>query len=250
MPHVLPVRLGNNSTDLSADYGTPNLFFLYYVSPIPEGLKDYLYSLRDAFQAWNAWELGQAESQTRGHVVAGRLPSDSSIASRVHRNNYRSKAVAYFREASENWLSVAHRITGQKSVVTREDEVGLVVVRELRALANEYQLQPQFSVFLAISNSLDLQTDNKLFFTQVHYKYDKDRKQLQPLVQDITYQIKKSGNKDKLEVVIDLTIITYNFDIEFWRKHGHDGGDAIREGEPIRKQMAMDFFVDDGKSRL
>jgi hypothetical protein len=89
--------------DVSNDYGTPNLLFLYYVSLLPEELKKDLDNVQDDFQSWNAWELGQAERQLNGHVEAGRLPSDDAIASRSIRNNYRAKALRYFREGNEAW---------------------------------------------------------------------------------------------------------------------------------------------------
>lgn len=110
LPEVKPVTIGFKpesnlevAVDVSNDYGTPNLLFLYYASFLPDELKIDLDHLQDEFQSWNAWELGQAERQLIGHVEAGNLPSDDSIASRIARNNYRSKAVRYFRDGNEAW---------------------------------------------------------------------------------------------------------------------------------------------------
>lgn len=111
LPEVEPVALGpkdessvkSAEIDVSNDYGTPNLLFLYYVPFIPDDKKPDLDAIRDEFQTWNAWELGQAEIQLIKHIEEGNLPSDDSLTSRVIRNNYRSKAIDFFRSTSESW---------------------------------------------------------------------------------------------------------------------------------------------------
>lgn len=88
---------------VSNDYGTINLLFLYYVPFLPDDKKLDLDAIQDEFQTWHAWELGQAENQLNKHIGDGNLPSDDSIASRITRNNYRAKAIGFFRETSEAW---------------------------------------------------------------------------------------------------------------------------------------------------
>lgn len=111
LPGVEPVTIASKvaptlqsaSTDLSNDYGTPNVLFFYYTAFIPDDRKFDLDAIQDEFQTWNAWELGQAETQLVGHVKDGSLPSDDSPASRIKRNNYRSKAIEFFRSTSQAW---------------------------------------------------------------------------------------------------------------------------------------------------
>lgn len=113
LPEVKPVALDlkprsdlasvETETDVSNDYGTPNVLFLYYIPFLPDDEKPGFDAIQDEFQTWNAWELGQAEAQLLRHVEAGNLPSDDSIASRVTRNNFRSKAIDSFRTTSQAW---------------------------------------------------------------------------------------------------------------------------------------------------
>lgn len=111
MPEVQAVNLKVRSetdhefshVDVSSDYGTLNLLFLSYIPFVPDEKEPDLYGIRDEFYSWNAWELGQAETQLNKHVKDGNLPSDDSVASRMIRNNYRSKALSFFREGNEPW---------------------------------------------------------------------------------------------------------------------------------------------------
>lgn len=111
MPEVQAVNLKVRSepghifshVDVSSDYGTLNLLFLSYIPFLPDEKELDLVHTRDEFHSWNAWELGQAETQLNKHLKDGNLPSDDSVASRMIRNNYRSKAVSFFRAGSEAW---------------------------------------------------------------------------------------------------------------------------------------------------
>jgi hypothetical protein len=127
MPGVEPVALSLKSelvlksagTDVTNDYGTPNLLFLYYIPFLPDDKKLDLEAIQDEFQTWNAWELGQAELQLIGHVEDGSLPSDDSIASRVARNNYRSRVIEIFRAGNEAWY-VSHTHPVSSGLKTRD----------------------------------------------------------------------------------------------------------------------------------
>ncbi|KJZ71246.1 hypothetical protein HIM_09389 [Hirsutella minnesotensis 3608] len=259
LPGVEPValesksefRLGSVSQNVANDYGTPNLLFLYYIPFLPDDKKVDLDAIKDEFQTWNAWELGQAESQLIQHVENGNLPSDDSIASRITRNDYRSKAINFFRLTSQAWLKVATEATAKKSAETTKDTVNGVIIQELWSLAREEQLQTPFSVVLnSPSGSIDINKENKLFYTHVYYQYDHDSRTFRPVVQDTTFTIKVLGGseskseKDNVTVEIALSTVTYNFDRKFWRDNRHQGQAAITSGEPIREQMALDFFVD------
>lgn len=106
---TVPLELTSESalnlpqSDLSHDYGTPNLLFLYYIPDCPDDRKRDLDAILEEVYAWNAWELGQAELQLGKHVASGALPSDDLVASRITRNNYRSKAIEFFRKGNEGW---------------------------------------------------------------------------------------------------------------------------------------------------
>ncbi|KID74926.1 uncharacterized protein G6M90_00g107240 [Metarhizium brunneum] len=241
--------LKSASVDVSNDYGTPNVLFLYYTPFIPDDNKLDLDAIQDEFQSWNAWELGQAETQLIRHVEAGNLPSDDSIASRIIRNNYRSKAIDFFRQGNEAWLSLANNSTAQKVIVTAQSEAHGSIRQEMRALAAEQHLQSQFEVIInAISGSVEVAEENKFYFTHVYYRYDNNSRRFLPVISDTTFGIKKGdegsqAGGDKVKLEINLSVNTYNFDRKFWRDHRHEGEEAIQMGEPIRKQMALDFYV-------
>jgi hypothetical protein len=69
-------------------------------------------------------------------------------------------------------------------------------------------------------------------------------------VLDTTFTVRVSGEggseagKDGFSVAINLSTNTYRFDRKLWRDIRHNGEGAINMGEPIRKQMALDFYVD------
>lgn len=74
------------------------------------------------------------------------------------------------------------------------------------------------------------------------------------VLSDTTFTIKKqdgqsTGGNNKIKVEINLIINSYNFDRNFWRNHRHEGEEAIRHGEAIYKQMALEFFVDKETSK-
>ncbi|PHH92896.1 hypothetical protein CDD83_3727 [Cordyceps sp. RAO-2017] len=189
LPEVQPVALHSKpepslkaaATDVSDDYGTPNLLFLYYIPFLPDDRKPDLGAIRDEFQTWNAWELGQAETQLLKNVQAGNLPSDDSIASRITRNNYRSKAVEFFRAGSQAWLSTADSSTNTKTVEATEASINGAVQSALRSLATENNLQIQFDVILnAIGGFINREKENKLYYSHVYYRYNSDSRTFQP----------------------------------------------------------------------
>jgi len=228
----------------SNDYGTPNLLFLYYIPFLPDNKKLELDAAQDEFQSWNAWELGQTETQVIAHVKAGNLPSDDSIASRVTRNNYRSKAINFFRETSQAWLSIANNSTSRRTVQATQDGINGAILQTLRSLAVENQLQSQFEVILnVVSGSINAKQENKFHFTHVYYKYDAGSSRILPVVLNtiFTVQIRESGGRFTVETVLSTT--SYHFDRVFWRTNRYQGEAAIQMGKPIRKQMALDFYV-------
>ncbi|KAL7796700.1 hypothetical protein V8C37DRAFT_371195 [Trichoderma ceciliae] len=232
------------AVDVSNDYGTPNLLFLYYVPFLPDELKLDLDHLQDEFQSWNAWELGMAEHQLIGHVEGGRLPSDDSIASRKIRNDYRSKVIGVLRGGSEAWLSASGGSSKKETLETTEDKVNDAILKQLRSLTKDAQLQDQFGVIInAISGSID--KEHTFLFTHVYYKYDSDSRRFLPDVRDTTFTIKlqAGGSEGVIKVEVALTTNIYNFDRDLWRRIRHEGEEAIKLGEPIRKQMAFDFYV-------
>ncbi|PHH67952.1 hypothetical protein CDD82_959 [Ophiocordyceps australis] len=258
LPQVEPValkvkpELQAKSADINVtnDYGTPNLLFLYYVPFLPDDKKLDLDAIQDEFQTWSAWELGQAETQLMKHVEGGRLPSDDSIASRVLRNNYRSKAIAYFRETSEAWLSSISQNLVEKSVPTTPDNINGAILSVLRTLHLEQQLQIPFRVVLnTISGTVDLDKESKYFFTHVFYQYNHQSRTFQPIVLDTTFTFvnpadaQGESSKPNLTLQVNFAVSKYQFDRNLWRRVRHEGEEAIEMGRSILKDMSFDFYV-------
>ncbi|PHH63987.1 hypothetical protein CDD81_5092 [Ophiocordyceps australis] len=258
LPQVEPVALKlkpqlqakSADIDVTNDYGTPNLLFLYYVPFLPDDKKLDLDAIQDEFQSWNAWELGQAEVQLIKHVENGKLPSDDSIASRVMRNEYRSKAVAFFRESSQAWLNRTSADFSEKTVPTTRDGVNGAISSALQLLYKEQRFQIPFKVILnIISTTVDLDKESKYFFTHVYYRYNGDSRTFQPVVLDTTFTFKKQtgeqseSSNPKFTLQAHLLVSKYNFDRDLWRRIRHEGEEAIAMGEPILKEMALDLYV-------
>lgn len=191
------------AVEVSNDYGTINLLFLYYVPSLPDDKKSDFDAIQDEFQTWHAWELGQAEAQLNAHVEAGNLPSNDSITSRITRNNYRSKAIGFFRETSEAWyvfslidpprvysrcllalefrLVLAGTSINDKTIETTQDAAIAEITVELKNLIRVNSLQSQFGVIInAITSSIDVANNNKFFFTHVYYRYDSESRKFLP----------------------------------------------------------------------
>ncbi|OJJ38801.1 hypothetical protein ASPWEDRAFT_149340 [Aspergillus wentii DTO 134E9] len=263
LPEVKAVSLGSRlvpkskDVDVSNDYGTPNLLFLYYVPFLPDERKADLDAIQDEFQSWNAWELGQTETQVNEHLADGKLPSDDSIASRVARNGYRAKVVTFFRENSEGSLTPKQTLEDEKDINATPESVHGIILQELLThyvIPND--ALEQFGVVLrAISGSIDIERVNQFFFTHVYYKYDADQKRFLPDVRDTSFTVskKQDGNpkygkddKDNFTVAFGYHDTVYSFDRKFWREHRHEAEEAIAQGEPIRKQMSLEFYVKNG----
>ncbi|PHH77654.1 hypothetical protein CDD80_384 [Ophiocordyceps camponoti-rufipedis] len=255
LPEVEPVEMGfkpqqdlkGAAVDVTNDYGSPNLLFIYYVSFIPDDKKIDLEAIQDEFQTWNAWELGQAEVQLEGHVKKGNLPSDDSIASRTARNNFRSKALGVFRATGEAWLTVASNFTVQRAVEAEEDDINGATLSELRKLAVDNKYPAQFGVIInTLGDRIDKDHETKLFYTHVFYDYDSSSRTFRPVIKDSTFTIKRVDDKDDGKVAVDISLLayTYNFDRKFWRDNRHQGAAPIKKGEPIREQMSFVFFYD------
>ncbi|PFH60076.1 hypothetical protein XA68_11494 [Ophiocordyceps unilateralis] len=238
--------VGSAATDVSNDHGTPNMLLLAYTDLVPIDSATDLNSMREDFQTWNAWELGQAEVQVDGHVKAGDLPADDSIVSRIARTNFRSKAIEFFRATSQAWLVPTDNFTVKRPVEATEASANGAISSELQSLVKESQLQDQFGVGLhTIKDRVDVKTENKYFFTHLVYQYNRSSKTIRPVVRDISFIVKKAGEKksgNKVAVEIAFTAMTYDFDLTFWRGNRHKGAAAIKKGEPIRKQMSFDFL--------
>ena len=89
--------------DVTSDYGTPSLLFIYYCRPVSDSDKEAMKSLKTDLEAWNAWELGQAESQLNNQMKKGNLPTDDLLESRIKRTDYRAKVVSALRQRSQSW---------------------------------------------------------------------------------------------------------------------------------------------------
>jgi hypothetical protein len=78
-------------------------------------------------------------------------------------------------------LSLANNATGQKVIVTAQNEAHGSIRQEMRALAAEQHLQSQFEVIInAISGSVEVAKENKFYFTHVYYRYDNDSRRFLP----------------------------------------------------------------------
>ncbi|KAF4582745.1 hypothetical protein GQ602_005889 [Ophiocordyceps camponoti-floridani] len=256
LPDVEPVEMGfkpqqdfkGAAVDVANDFGTPNLLFMYYIPFIPDDTKEDLGAIQDEFQTWNAWELGQAEAQLIGHVNKGNLPSDDSVASRITRNNFRSKAISVFRATGEAWLTVSSNFSVQRAVEAGEDDINGATLSELRKLATDSKFPDQFGVVInTLGDRIDRDSESKLFYTHVVYRYDGNSKTFRPVIKDSTFTIKMvddndDGDSNRVSVNISLLTYSYNFDRRFWRDHRHQGAAPIKRGEPIRAQMSFDFF--------
>ena len=109
-PLVPKERVITSSTNLSNDYGTPNLAFFYH------GLSTAgdLASLWKDVDSWNAWELSIAEEHVVTQLNNNNLPDDDSISSRIIRSAYRGKVIATLREQNESpWyvMSIVCRVS-------------------------------------------------------------------------------------------------------------------------------------------
>lgn len=78
-------------------------------------------------------------------------------------------------------LSHATNTSGQKIIETTANEVNSSILEQLKALATEYKLQAQLGVILnAASSSINLEQENKFYFSQIYIKYDNDSRRFLP----------------------------------------------------------------------
>ncbi|KAL1855126.1 hypothetical protein Plec18167_002112 [Paecilomyces lecythidis] len=243
--------LKDTSVDVTNDYGTPDLLFLYFIPFLPDDKKPDLEALQDEIQSWNAWELGQTEIQVHHRIVDGSLPTDDSTASRVKRTNYRAKVVDVLRESGETtWLvknSDSH--SGPFSADIKLDEVNGKIRDVLKGFYGQESLSAQFSVVLNIISDLiasQPDADNKYLLTYVYYHYDIDQKVFKPDIRQLQFSVMQTaaeGQKDIVKLDISNLNHVYSFLREKWRSVRHEAEEIIEAGEKIRKEMALEFYA-------
>ncbi|KAN0080553.1 hypothetical protein V8E54_003757 [Elaphomyces granulatus] len=237
--------------DVTNDYGTPNLLFLYYIPFPPEAVKDDLYALKEELQSWHAYELEQAERQVHIQINNGNLPTDDSLASRVKRTNYRAKVIQFLRENSEVWVTMTQEDkTGPKTIVVKKEEANGAIRWELLSrYITQGRLPEQFSVILNVINGIiaaDPEADNRYWFSHAYLKYDNGSRTFQPDIRSSSFTVtQKDIDEHKDTVSIEFTHADYKWRLDrtLWRKQRQLVEDIIEAGEKIRKEMSFDFFV-------
>ncbi|GLA18104.1 hypothetical protein AnigIFM62618_005259 [Aspergillus niger] len=235
--------------DVSGDYGTPSLLFIYYNRPVSDKRRKEVQELRHDLETWNAFELGRAESQVNELMQKGNLPTDDYNESRVRRTDYRSKVIQYLRKEHESWLVEADKKEFTVELKTDERYMNKKVEQELRGrLESKENLPSQFGVVLRIINRIiaarkrdDMQ---QYHFTNVEVCADgRD----DPVVKSTMFRVYEEGEEDdegSVKVKIDYVNHRCQFNREHWAKARHNVEDFIKEGERIRRAMTLNFCVD------
>ncbi|KAI1482817.1 hypothetical protein F4774DRAFT_428233 [Daldinia eschscholtzii] len=236
--------------DVSNDYGTPNLLFLYYLPYIPNSVKLEMDALREDIQTWHSWELAQAEKHVQSQIDTGNLPSDDSVASRVKRTNYRFKVIQFLREEDESWkYTYEESKTSIGPVDVQRGEENSMIRNGLRHryLAQVGLPQP-FEVLLNVINGeMAALAHTTYSFSHGYLKYDRDSGSFKPDLIASSFTVKKTdkeGDDSKVTVTISFSDYKVKLDQTLWREKRRLAEEEISKGEKILKGMSFSFFVD------
>ncbi|OTB01401.1 hypothetical protein M426DRAFT_14562 [Hypoxylon sp. CI-4A] len=247
----LPTRSSHKAVEVDNDYGTLNLLFSYYVPHIPSGTNAHLATILKEFQSWNAWELAVAEDQVQIQIGQGNLPRDDSVESRVRRNNYRAKVVAFLRDDRESsWLLFEASSQENASLSGNTDEVSSAIHRLFHDHYAGKQGSGQSAALInIISNSVALEPSmtNNYYQTIVYFDYDQERKMIQPRIEVASVTVteteqKSDGPPAALNINIGFQDYVYKLKTDQWSDYGSSVPDMIKAGEGILREMALNFF--------
>ncbi|KAK7745696.1 hypothetical protein SLS62_009662 [Diatrype stigma] len=242
-----------SEVDVSSDYGTPNLLFLYYIPYIPSSAKPAMDELKEDLWSWHAWELAQAEKQVKRQIDSGNLPVDDSVASRIKRTNYRAKVVQALRDTSEVWQQVydERKSSWGPVDVKKGEENGVIGEQLRRRYLTEAGLPQPLSVLLNVVNptiATDTQAGSKYFFSHSYLKYDEAAKGFQPDIRATTFSVtqkaKEEGDESTATVKISYDDYKIRFDRALWAEQRQLAKDVIEEGMAILKVTSLSFFID------
>ncbi|GKZ28455.1 hypothetical protein AbraIFM66950_007123 [Aspergillus brasiliensis] len=235
--------------DVTGDYGTPSLLFIYYNQPVSDKHRKEVHELRHDLETWNAFELGRAESQVNSLMQEGKLPTDDYNESRIRRTEYRSKVIQYLRKEQEPWLVEADKKEFTVELKTDEKHMNKKVEQELRGrLESKENLPAQFGVVLRIINRIiaarkrdDVQ---QYHFTNVEVSADgRDDPEIKSTMFRV-YEEEGEGEGESVKVKIDYVNHRCQLNRERWAKERHNVEDFVKEGERIRGAMTLNFCVD------
>ncbi|RAK95850.1 uncharacterized protein BO80DRAFT_247568 [Aspergillus ibericus CBS 121593] len=234
--------------DVTSDYGTPNLLFLYYYRLVSDSDREALKSLKNDIEAWNAWELAQAESQLNNQMRKDNLPTDDLLESRVKRTDYRAKVISALRQRSQSWLSETENRQYSIEVETDEDNMNQRLMDELQVrLESDERLPDQFDVVLRIINRIIAARRSDEFqqyqSTHVELKVNEDSN---PEIKCISFTISEGEKKkrsDSVVVKIDYVNYRYQLDRNTWGENRDKAQDMIARGESIRRDMTLELCV-------
>ncbi|OOF96875.1 hypothetical protein ASPCADRAFT_206995, partial [Aspergillus carbonarius ITEM 5010] len=203
--------------DVTSDYGTPSLLFIYYCRPVSDSDKEAMKSLKTDLEAWNAWELGQAESQLNNQMKKGNLPTDDLLESRIKRTDYRAKVVSALRQRSQSWLSETDNRQFTIEVETNEKDMNQKVEDELQVrLESDERLPDQFDVILRIINRIIAarRADETQQYQSTHVELKTEDKSKQE-IKSISFTVSEAKEKKKADsVVVKVEYVSYRYQLD------------------------------------
>ncbi|KHO02065.1 uncharacterized protein MAM_01066 [Metarhizium album ARSEF 1941] len=239
--------------EVTNDYGTPNLLFLYYIPPITDEQRNDLEAAKTELQSWNAWELSAAEDQVQKQLRKGTLPGDDSAESRARRTNYRAQVVTYLRENSENaWLGPTQSPQDDAfNQVVKKSEVNGVIRRVLRdhyaAKRKPRQMSVAVNILSDVAASNPGSANNKFYLTQVFYNWDATVRGFRPDIQVSSLSVTQTPDRaeeDSVALKVEVLDSVFVLDRAGWNEASGGTQAAIRAGEKIRREMALDFYLE------
>ncbi|PWY67096.1 hypothetical protein BO94DRAFT_561226 [Aspergillus sclerotioniger CBS 115572] len=235
--------------DVTSDYGTPNLLLLYYCRPVSDSDKETMKSLKTDLEAWNAWELAQAESQLNNQMRKGNLPTDDLLESRIKRTDYRAKVISALRERSQSWLSETENRQFTIEVETNEDDMNAKLEDEIQVrLESDERLPDQFDVVLRIINRIIAarRADETQQYQSTHVELkveEKDNLEIKSISFAVS-EAEKKKEDDSVVVKIEYVNYRYQLDRNTWDENKDKAQEMISRGERIRRDMTLEMCVD------
>ncbi|TGJ85406.1 hypothetical protein E0Z10_g3335 [Xylaria hypoxylon] len=242
-PLIPKERVITSSIDLSNDYGTPNLAFLYH------GLSNAgdLASLWKDVDSWNAWELSIAEEHVVAQLDNDNLPGDDSISSRMIRSAYRGKVIATLREQAQSPWLIKNSSPSPKEFEgdIKKDEVNAKVRERLREFYSTSGVLTNNLVINIIANVIASTQDvsPRHVLSDVQLLHDSTVQDAYPGIKQSNFIVTqaKLAASDDVHLTVEWVDSGFRLDTAAWREYSgnEETQERIKAGRKILQEMRL-----------